>query len=228
MRHLNRAYFQPSPAPCQGVLARAADPRRPARAWRDGLPSRTGRSAKHRFARAHPQGCAWPDCGGGAAIGGALSQSLWPGKPGHRRPCRGGSVRCDRSYSGWRPLSDGLESTVIACLEGPRAYYGLGDRESRHRSRALPSACQLRGPIALQSPGMLASHYAPRAKLRLEAKTLEGSERASISADFWQAKKCAGSLGKPRSRGSSGESFRLFARARRTWPQSHRGRADPF
>jgi L-threonylcarbamoyladenylate synthase len=73
--------------------------------------------------------------------------------------------------------SMGLESTVIACLDGhPRLLrpgaIARGDIEAV-LGHALADSME---PGSLASPGMLASHYAPRAKLRLEAKVLESSE----------------------------------------------------
>ena len=71
----------------------------------------------------------------------------------------------------------GLESTVIACLEdGPRLLRP-GALARREIEAVLGHAlAEPAGQAALQSPGMLASHYAPRAKLRLEAKELESCE----------------------------------------------------
>jgi len=66
----------------------------------------------------------------------------------------------------------GVESTIIACLDGqPRLLRPGGlARESIETviSRPLAEA----QPGVVQSPGMLASHYAPRALLRLEATHL--------------------------------------------------------
>jgi L-threonylcarbamoyladenylate synthase len=70
----------------------------------------------------------------------------------------------------------GLESTVVECLEAPRVLRPGGiartDIEAvLGRALAGPSP---QDPV--RSPGMLNSHYAPRAKLRLEAATREDSE----------------------------------------------------
>ena len=71
----------------------------------------------------------------------------------------------------------GLESTVIACLEGPPRLLRPGaiarDDIEAVLGHALAGSV---GPGALCSPGMLASHYAPRATLRLEATALEAGE----------------------------------------------------
>jgi L-threonylcarbamoyladenylate synthase len=70
----------------------------------------------------------------------------------------------------------GLESTIIACLDGqPRLLRPGGiARETIESVIGGPLAEAL--PGAVQSPGMLASHYAPRALLRLEAEHLEPNE----------------------------------------------------
>jgi L-threonylcarbamoyladenylate synthase len=71
----------------------------------------------------------------------------------------------------------GLESTVIACLDGrphmlrPGAI-ARGDIEAVLGHALAESA----GADLLRSPGMLQSHYAPRAKLRLEANALDDLE----------------------------------------------------
>ncbi len=66
----------------------------------------------------------------------------------------------------------GLESTVVECLDAPRLL--------RPGAIARPAIEAALGRLlaepqrsgALRSPGMLQSHYAPRAKVRLEAVTL--------------------------------------------------------
>jgi len=71
----------------------------------------------------------------------------------------------------------GLESTVISCLEGPPRLLRPGAIARKDIEAVLGLAlASPSGPIAIHSPGMLASHYAPRAKLRLDAKALEISE----------------------------------------------------
>jgi L-threonylcarbamoyladenylate synthase len=71
----------------------------------------------------------------------------------------------------------GVESTIIACLEdGPRLLRPGGIARTDIEAvlgRALGEPAGI-GPV--RSPGMLQSHYAPRAKLRLEAATLDNSE----------------------------------------------------
>ncbi|HUZ92321.1 MAG TPA: L-threonylcarbamoyladenylate synthase [Methylocella sp.] len=71
----------------------------------------------------------------------------------------------------------GLESTVIACLDGrPRLLRPGGITRADIEAvlgHALARSRDLGAPC---SPGMLASHYAPRAKLRLDAIVLEAGE----------------------------------------------------
>ena len=71
----------------------------------------------------------------------------------------------------------GLESTVIACLDGrPRLLRpGAIAREDIEAVLGHKLAFLVE-PGAIQSPGMLTSHYAPRAKLRLKATALEADE----------------------------------------------------
>ncbi len=73
------------------------------------------------------------------------------------------------------PCSVGLESTIVACL---------GARPALLRPGGVPRAEIERvvGPLeaapsgAISAPGMLSSHYAPRARLRLGAASLERGE----------------------------------------------------
>jgi L-threonylcarbamoyladenylate synthase len=74
------------------------------------------------------------------------------------------------------PTTHGLESTIIALVDRPRLL----------RPGAIPADAieALIGPLArthegdpVSAPGMLARHYAPRAKLRLNATAPEAGER---------------------------------------------------
>ena len=60
--------------------------------------------------------------------------------------------------------------------KGRRSCCGQAGSQGRHRGRARPRACRFRWHTTLHSPGMLQSHYAPRAKLRLDATELEEGE----------------------------------------------------
>lgn len=79
------------------------------------------------------------------------------------------------------PCSLGLESTIIGCLEGPPRLLRPGGIPRAAIEAAL--GFSLAGPWQescspedIRSPGALASHYAPRARLRLEATTLDAGE----------------------------------------------------
>ncbi len=74
----------------------------------------------------------------------------------------------------------GVESTIVACLDEPALLRPGGvprDAIERTLDRPLvsprPAAASHDAPLA---PGMLASHYAPRAKLRLDANEVESGE----------------------------------------------------
>ncbi|MFI5010972.1 MAG: L-threonylcarbamoyladenylate synthase [Hyphomicrobiales bacterium] len=76
----------------------------------------------------------------------------------------------------------GLESTIIACLGGPPLLLRAGGlmREVVERvTGPIADAPRRRGtegdPRPL-SPGLLAAHYAPRAKVRLEARQIDPGE----------------------------------------------------
>ena len=79
------------------------------------------------------------------------------------------------------PTAVGLESTIVACLGGTVALLRLGGVPRTAIERALgrsvaalsESGADDRAPRA---PGMLASHYAPRAALRLEADAVRPGE----------------------------------------------------
>jgi L-threonylcarbamoyladenylate synthase len=76
------------------------------------------------------------------------------------------------------PTRMGLESTIIACLGEPALLRpGAIAREAIERVLGAPLASGAPGadnaPIA---PGQLASHYAPRARLRLDATSVNAGE----------------------------------------------------
>jgi L-threonylcarbamoyladenylate synthase len=75
------------------------------------------------------------------------------------------------------PCPVGLESTIVACLDAPTLLRPGGlPREAIERvlGRKLADAkAEDEAPLA---PGMLASHYAPKASLRLDAETAEPGE----------------------------------------------------
>ncbi len=75
----------------------------------------------------------------------------------------------------------GLESTIVACLDGPVRLLRPGAISREALEAALDEAV-LEGaeaaPNSPLAPGLLASHYAPRATLRLEARQTLGGEAA--------------------------------------------------
>jgi L-threonylcarbamoyladenylate synthase len=75
------------------------------------------------------------------------------------------------------PCPVGVESTIVACLDEPTLLRPGGlPREAIERvlGRALAEAKA--GDEAPLAPGMLTSHYAPKAKLRLDAEAAEPGE----------------------------------------------------
>ncbi|AWN52330.1 L-threonylcarbamoyladenylate synthase [Methylobacterium sp. 17Sr1-1] len=77
----------------------------------------------------------------------------------------------------------GVESTIVACLDGPPVLLRPGGvpRDAIEavlgRELALPSAPEGAAPV---SPGLLASHYAPRAAVRLDATGIRPGEAALL------------------------------------------------
>jgi L-threonylcarbamoyladenylate synthase len=82
------------------------------------------------------------------------------------------------------PTPVGLESTIVACLDGPVLLRpgGLPRADiERALGRALPEAAPetataVEDGIAPMAPGQLASHYAPHAALRLDAARVRAGE----------------------------------------------------
>jgi L-threonylcarbamoyladenylate synthase len=74
----------------------------------------------------------------------------------------------------------GLESTIVACLEGSVTLLRPGGLSREELQRVLPGMVQARiadhAGTAPLAPGMLASHYAPKARLRLDATRIEPGE----------------------------------------------------
>jgi L-threonylcarbamoyladenylate synthase len=79
------------------------------------------------------------------------------------------------------PTQAGLESTIIACLGGPPRLLRLGAiaREEIEAVLGFSILDEARDDEAApRAPGMLVSHYAPRATLRLEAREAAPEEAA--------------------------------------------------
>jgi L-threonylcarbamoyladenylate synthase len=79
------------------------------------------------------------------------------------------------------PTAVGVESTIVACLEQPTLLRPGGvPREAIERALTRPLA-HPKGAVASAeevplAPGQLASHYAPRARLRLDASAVAAGE----------------------------------------------------
>ena len=77
------------------------------------------------------------------------------------------------------PADVGLESTIVGCFEVPRLLRpggvprGAIEKALGLRLKEIPEHAPAGQPLA---PGMLASHYAPRTPVRLNATTLEPGE----------------------------------------------------
>ncbi|MCI0465692.1 MAG: threonylcarbamoyl-AMP synthase [Beijerinckiaceae bacterium] len=70
----------------------------------------------------------------------------------------------------------GVESTIVACLDAPRLLRP-GGVSRRDIEAVLGHALgEPAGSGRVHSPGMLQSHYAPRARLRLKAAALDNGE----------------------------------------------------
>ena len=88
----------------------------------------------------------------------------------------------------------GLESTIVACLGEPRLLRPGGvPREALEAALGHKLLAPAREAGAPRAPGMLASHYAPRARVRLDSigsrpeKPCSSSERTSRRARAAQA-----------------------------------------
>jgi L-threonylcarbamoyladenylate synthase len=74
------------------------------------------------------------------------------------------------------PTPLGLESTIVECTGAPRLLR-LGGIPRAEIERALDGdLANAAAEATPAAPGMLASHYAPRAKLRLEAREVRAGE----------------------------------------------------
>ena len=112
------------------------------------------------------------------AARGALGQSLRPGQSRDRGPCLQRSFRRDRpdprrgTLPGRRRIDDRRLSRRAAAPAAPRRSV---PREAIEEALGAELAVA-QDAGAVIAPGALASHYAPRAKLRLDALSLEAGE----------------------------------------------------
>jgi len=79
------------------------------------------------------------------------------------------------------PVEVGVESTIVGCFEQPMLLRpgGVPSGEIERvlgRALAQPPEDAVRDTGQPLAPGMLASHYAPRTKVRLNARRIEGGE----------------------------------------------------
>lgn len=80
------------------------------------------------------------------------------------------------------PAAVGLESTIVACLEYPALLRPGGlarntiEHVLGHSLRVIPETQNPSGDDAPLAPGMLNSHYAPRAAIRLNATDIRDGE----------------------------------------------------
>jgi L-threonylcarbamoyladenylate synthase len=91
------------------------------------------------------------------------------------------------------PCRYGLESTILACLGGRPQLLRPGAITREAIDSALGSPIDLGGgsQTAPNAPGQLASHYAPKAKLRLDAASASSDEAV---LDFGDSLKGAGGV----------------------------------
>ena len=81
------------------------------------------------------------------------------------------------------PCAVGVESTIVACLAEPTLLRPGGlPREEIERVLGQPLALALASDEAPLSPGMLSSHYAPKARLRLDAEAADADADEALLA----------------------------------------------
>lgn len=131
---------------------------------RAGLPSVALRAPAHGVARALLRACGRPIAAPSANRSGHVS----PVTAAHAMADLSG--RIDLVLDGG-PCDVGLESTIVACLDGAPALLRSGGvtREAIEAALGRPLAAAGDG---VSAPGQLASHYAPRAPLRLYAREI--------------------------------------------------------
>lgn len=105
------------------------------------------------------------------------SGRLSPTRPEHVMASLGGRIAAVLDGG---PTEVGLESTVIACIGDTVRLLRPGgiavEQVNAALGRAVERAADKTDSAQLLSPGLLDSHYAPRARLRLDADTVEPGE----------------------------------------------------
>ena len=133
-----------------------------------GLPDGGHASPAHPIARALVEAA-------GVPIAAPSANRAGPHQPDQRRRCRRGvEGRVDLILDGG-PCPLGIESTVIGFDEGRPILLRPGAVPREEIERVLGPVQGARQGI-VQAPGMMASHYAPRARLRLNASRVEPGE----------------------------------------------------
>jgi L-threonylcarbamoyladenylate synthase len=137
-----------------------------------GLPTVAVRVPGHAIAQELLRLAAIPVCAPSANTSGKVS----PTRAAHVAGDLGGAI--DMILDGG-PCAAGLESTIIGLADGtPRLLRsGAVPRSEIESVLGTPLADPQVVPHSPNAPGQLASHYAPRAKLRLNATAVEAGER---------------------------------------------------
>ena len=118
----------------------------------------------------------------------AVGQSVRARQPGDGRACARGSRRKRRSRPRRRPMPDGarIRRSSLASTGRPGCCARAPSPAPRSRPRSGFPWPRPRRPEDILAPGMLASHYAPRARLAPRRDAARGGRgRASISAAFF-------------------------------------------
>jgi L-threonylcarbamoyladenylate synthase len=105
-------------------------------------------------------------------------------RSGHVSPTRADHVLADLASEidlviDGGPTGVGVESTIVACLDARPMLLRPGGIPRAAIERVLGVRLAERGAVRADgplAPGLLPSHYAPRARLRLEARTVEPGE----------------------------------------------------
>ena len=161
------------PGPLTLVLPRAADCA-VAELATAGLETIAIRIPSHEVARAILHALARPVVAPSANLSGHVS----PTTAAHVKADLDG--RIDLIVDGG-PVAVGVESTIVGCFEQPMLLRpgGLAREEIERvlgRALAQPPADTMSDSPQPLAPGMLASHYAPRTRVRLDATSIEAGE----------------------------------------------------
>jgi L-threonylcarbamoyladenylate synthase len=129
---------------------------------------------------AHPVARALLRCFGGPVVAPSANLS------GHVSPTTASHVKADLEgridlIVDGGPVPVGIESTIVGCFEAPMLLRpgGIGRSEIESvlgRSLIIPPHGRDTNTPQPLAPGMLSSHYAPRARVRVNASSVEESE----------------------------------------------------